>query len=65
MTSDSEALIPCPCVRNCCLDDNDVCLGCFRNINEITGWNDSSDEEKQAILERCNFRRTKHSDLYS
>jgi predicted Fe-S protein YdhL (DUF1289 family) len=64
MTSDSKTLIPCPCIRNCCLDDNDVCLGCFRNIDEITGWNASSDEEKQSILERCDLRRVRHDALY-
>ncbi|MGV2873061.1 DUF1289 domain-containing protein [Colwellia sp. E150_009] len=24
--------IPSPCVRNCCLDKNDVCLGCYTNL---------------------------------
>ncbi|WP_156302871.1 DUF1289 domain-containing protein, partial [Methylogaea oryzae] len=25
-----------PCVRNCCLDSTDICLGCFRALAEIT-----------------------------
>ena len=24
-----------PCVRNCCLDDRDVCLGCHRTLAQI------------------------------
>jgi uncharacterized protein len=46
-----------PCVRNCCLDADDICLGCFRSLSEIMRWSESSEEEKNAILERCNLRR--------
>lgn len=45
-----------PCVRNCCLDADDVCLGCGRALVEITGWNAASDEEKEAILARAKIR---------
>lgn len=45
-----------PCVRNCCLDADDVCLGCGRALAEITGWNAASDEEKEAILRRAKER---------
>ncbi|WP_448212707.1 DUF1289 domain-containing protein [Colwellia sp. MEBiC06753] len=46
-----------PCVRNCCLDSRDICLGCFRHIDEIVGWQGRSDEEKRAILTRCQSRK--------
>ncbi len=39
-----------PCVRNCCLDKKDVCLGCGRTIEEIVRWGDADDKEKQQIL---------------
>jgi len=45
-----------PCVRNCCLDDDDVCLGCGRAIEEITGWNRASLEEKREIITRAGER---------
>jgi len=45
-----------PCVRNCCLDDDDVCLGCGRAIAEITGWNTSSPDERREILARAGER---------
>ena len=60
MTDDGRKLpgsIPSPCVRNCCLDDNDVCLGCFRTITEICGWSAASEAEKAEILARCGLRR--------
>lgn len=45
-----------PCIRHCCLDLRDVCVGCGRSIDEITGWQRSSDDEKRAILARCQQR---------
>ncbi|WP_417225334.1 DUF1289 domain-containing protein [Amphritea sp.] len=46
-----------PCVRNCCLDEQDICLGCFRSLNEILTWRAASEAEKQATLERCRHRQ--------
>jgi predicted Fe-S protein YdhL (DUF1289 family) len=46
-----------PCVRNCCLDEQDICLGCFRHLDEITAWSASSDPERRAILARAAQRR--------
>lgn len=40
-----------PCVRNCCLDDNDICLGCGRTVEEIISWGDAVDDEKLDILQ--------------
>jgi len=48
--------VPSPCVRNCCLDERDVCLGCYRHIDEIIGWSGSSDEEKLEVIARCRAR---------
>lgn len=49
-------VIPSPCVRNCCLDENDICLGCHRTISEITGWSNASMQRKREILEMCHLR---------
>ncbi|MGZ8185918.1 MAG: DUF1289 domain-containing protein [Methylobacter sp.] len=27
--------IASPCIRNCCLNNDDICLGCFRSLHEI------------------------------
>jgi len=48
--------VPSPCVRICCLDENDVCLGCFRTITEICAWAGSSNEQRTEILQRCDER---------
>jgi uncharacterized protein len=47
-----------PCVRNCCLDDDNVCLGCGRSLDEIVAWSAAGDAQKRAILERSRVRAT-------
>lgn len=46
-----------PCVRNCCLDDHDVCLGCLRSLDEIKAWLSFSEQEKRQVLANCQQRR--------
>lgn len=46
-----------PCVRNCCLNEDDVCLGCFRSITEITQWNAADDALRQQFLRNAAQRR--------
>jgi predicted Fe-S protein YdhL (DUF1289 family) len=48
-----------PCVRNCCLDQNDVCLGCGRTLEEILQWRSAPAEEQEAIRQRAYERRMK------
>lgn len=50
-------MIESPCIRHCCLDDNDICVGCFRHINEITGWQKLSEQEQSTIVSSCEKRR--------
>ena len=39
-----------PCISVCALDDNDVCIGCFRSAEEIGAWGRVDSEGKRAIL---------------
>jgi len=48
---------PSPCIRNCCLDDRDMCFGCHRTLDEIVGWSTSNDKEKKKILHQCKLRK--------
>jgi uncharacterized protein len=45
-----------PCVRNCCLDDDNVCIGCGRALHEIVAWGTASDADKTQILARSRGR---------
>lgn len=52
----TETPVASPCVRNCCLDDDDVCLGCHRTLTEIVAWGGATDAERRAIVERARAR---------
>jgi predicted Fe-S protein YdhL (DUF1289 family) len=52
---------PSPCVRNCCLDDDKICMGCHRSLAEICAWHEAPASEKIEILIRCRARyRERH-----
>ena len=46
-----------PCVRNCSLDEQRICRGCFRHLDEIMSWPDASETARRDILERVAARR--------
>lgn len=39
-----------PCVRLCTLDDQDVCIGCGRTLEQITQWRTYNPGQRQAIM---------------
>ncbi|UZE97041.1 DUF1289 domain-containing protein [Alkalimarinus alittae] len=47
-----------PCIRNCCLDDGDICLGCFRTLEEILAWRSLTLEQRTLVLIEVEKRRT-------
>lgn len=57
---DNGSNVESPCVGNCCLDQNDICLGCFRSISEIITWSESSQDQRKKILLNAN-KRSRHS----
>jgi hypothetical protein len=52
-----DSQVASPCVRNCCLDEQDVCLGCGRSLDEIKVWSEAGDAARLAILEQAARRR--------
>lgn len=46
-----------PCVRNCCLDDEDVCMGCGRTLDEIRSWTSLDDNRRREVLALAEARR--------
>ena len=51
--------IPSPCIHVCVRDLDDICMGCYRNIDEIRGWYKFSDEEKLQVIKNTEKRRAK------
>jgi predicted Fe-S protein YdhL (DUF1289 family) len=50
LPTSKESTVESPCVRDCCLDEADVCMGCGRELQEILRWHKASREEREAIL---------------
>ncbi|MEX0960632.1 MAG: DUF1289 domain-containing protein [Burkholderiales bacterium] len=51
--------VPSPCIDICQIDpDTNLCRGCLRNLDEIAGWPDYSNEQKLAVLARLEQRRS-------
>jgi len=41
-----------PCIANCKLDEEEICQGCYRTLDEILIWSSASDQQKLAIIDR-------------
>ncbi len=59
---ESEALqtVESPCIDLCTLDDDDICVGCFRSIVEICAWGGAVDEQRRLILQAAAGRRSEN-----
>ena len=45
-----------PCVSICVLDDDDVCMGCYRTGMEIGQWGTLSSEQQRLVVKRSQHR---------
>ncbi len=53
-----------PCIRNCCLNEQDVCLGCFRSLEEIQLWSRIDHKQRLKVLLNAEKRKqTRHFKL--
>jgi predicted Fe-S protein YdhL (DUF1289 family) len=48
---DGVNAITSPCISVCFLDENDVCLGCYRSAQEITDWSVFSNQQKKVVMD--------------
>lgn len=54
--SDKKEVIPSPCISVCLLDNNDMCVGCYRTAEEIGQWMNGDNAIKQEILQKARQR---------
>lgn len=53
----NRALYPAsPCVSICTLDDENVCVGCHRTLDEITHWSTYTKEKQWEIIDDLGHR---------
>ncbi|ESS69960.1 putative Fe-S protein [Methyloglobulus morosus KoM1] len=64
MNDDLEKPVLSPCIRNCCLNEEDICLGCFRSLTEIVGWADANNVARKSIMNNTEARRAAHYAKY-
>lgn len=50
-------VVASPCVRLCTLDEQQVCVGCHRHIDEIVGWAALDAAGKRHVLDLAQQRR--------
>jgi predicted Fe-S protein YdhL (DUF1289 family) len=56
VTNPTENQLVSPCIRVCCLDDHDICLGCFRSLTEIKRWTQVDEATRQNFLANAKDR---------
>lgn len=57
MTSDSEPLVPSPCIGLCELDrESALCKGCLRTIDEIAAWGRLDAPARRRVLAALELR---------
>jgi hypothetical protein len=50
-----------PCIKQCCLNEEEICLGCFRTFNDMRLWNKASIEEKKEMMRIAEGRKIEHA----
>lgn len=51
-----------PCIRVCELDENDVCKGCGRSLEQILNWTDYTKEQREKIIKELNKNKDESYD---
>jgi uncharacterized protein len=52
------APIRTPCIKVCVVDeDSGLCLGCFRDLQEIAAWSRLSEAERERLMSELPGRR--------
>ena len=59
-TFNTDSRVASPCIDLCTLDDDDICVGCFRSIDEICAWGGASDDQRRLILQATDERRRRN-----
>ena len=58
-------MVKSPCVAVCALDENDVCIGCYRTGNEITQWGEMDNQAKAEVMKSVANREADSGNVLS
>jgi len=65
MQPNDNAKIASPCVSICALNEDDICIGCFRTGEEILSWRLMTNDEKKKVLAQLEERARKLGATFS
>ncbi len=60
--TDMEVIAESPCLGDCNLNDEGVCLSCFLSSEENDQWNHVSNQERLVMLENAHQRQKAKSE---
>ena len=55
--SNVSSAVPSPCINLCRLDEQKVCLGCFRHVEDIREWRSADDQRRRLIVAQAERRK--------
>lgn len=55
--SNVSPAVPSPCISLCRLDEQKVCLGCFRHVEDIREWCSADDQRRRVIVAQAEQRK--------
>lgn len=59
----NERPVSSPCVSICALDEDDICIGCYRSDQEIMRWREMDNHQRQQVLRQAEQRATHRGRL--
>jgi predicted Fe-S protein YdhL (DUF1289 family) len=55
--SNVSPAVKSPCISVCRLDEQKVCTGCYRHVEDIREWRAATDERRREIVMQSEVRR--------
>ena len=50
LMSKTMSEIKSPCISVCALNDDGLCIGCWRTADEIAAWSSLDDDDKRGVV---------------
>lgn len=60
--TDTEVIAESPCLGDCNLNEQGICLSCFITSKENDHWNQASNQERLVMLENARERQKANSE---
>ncbi len=60
-----ERPLKSPCISICALNDDDVCVGCYRTGNEISHWGAMDNGQRREVLDMAYQRQKAENPFLS